>query len=937
MEETRYLDFDLSIERVGENAYRARVLSSPAGLARVDFTLPVSTLEIENFVLKIGLSRRNLRRIETAAMEAAKDFGGKLYKAVFSDEVQSALRLSLDAARQQGSGLRLRLRLTEAPELANIPWEYLYNPGLNRFLALSVSTPVVRYMELPERILPMSVKPPLKVLVLIASPKDYPALDVEREWQNLKEASGALEQSGLLVLERLPTPSPLALQYALRRSDYQIFHFIGHGCFDEHTQDGLLLLEDESGRGRPLSGQHLGTILHDAESLRLVVLNACEGARTGCNDPFAGAAQSLLQQGLPVVVAMQFAITDQAAITFAREFYTAVADGLPADAAVAEARKVIFSSGNEIEWGTPVLYMRAPDGRVFDLPRSELRQPALTAMPRPDLSDSQVSLRVDPLYVDALGAFYVDQYEKAIELFQQVLAIRPNYLDAPQKLAEAQHQLAMRKLYQQAQAAIESGDWSGALEPLEGLVAQDPKFMNAATLLEKARLQAQLSGLYTNARKLAAAKQWKAALKVFDQIAALDPEYPDPDDLRKTVEAELAEQQHQAGLAGLYAEAVKQINEGEWEAARERLVKLQESEPGYRNTTRLLEKVDQQIEEAADQARAEAESKRLAAEQAEAARKAEAERLANENRLAQARAEDERLAQEKGEAERKKVVETRLAQEKLETARLAEENRLAQARVEEERLAHEKAKAARSAAEKAQSERLAREQVTAQPIAWEKAELVKDIKSPLMEYTERKEEIMSEAVQPNPWQAVGLVTLGWLVSWDGIWYLLSNIYSSTLSKSSTLLIVFILGFTTGVLVGIATRWMGVHLQRAPIAAGGLAWGIGNSLAFYLIATSMFSGNTSSGVISLLLGGLLITLPGPYAIAVAMARVDPAIPVRRLATGWLVGIIANILVLLPFTGIDLASSPLFYFWLSLLGLPTCLIAGIWMYRTVRKAT
>ena len=389
MEGTKYLDFDLSIERMGENTYRARVLASPAGLAKAEFSFPLSTLEIENFVLRVGRMRRNVRRIESPEMQAAKDFGSKLYKAVFSDEVQSALRSSLDQARAQGSGLRIRLRLNDAPELVDIPWEYLYNPSLNRFLALSVNTPVVRYLELPEKILPLAVKPPLRVLVMIANPKDYPALDVESEWQNLKKAVSDLEAAGLLILERLEAATPVALQHRLRREDFHIFHFIGHGGFDEGAQDGLLMLENENGLGRPLSGQYLGTILHDEDSLRLVVLNACEGARAGKNDPFAGAAQSLVQQGLPAVIAMQFEVSDQAAITFAHEFYAALADGYPVDAALSEARKVIFSSGNEIEWGTPVLYLRASDGQIFDIvrtastPQEEKLSPLQPAYPAP--------------------------------------------------------------------------------------------------------------------------------------------------------------------------------------------------------------------------------------------------------------------------------------------------------------------------------------------------------------------------------------------------------------------------------------------------------------------------------------------------------------------------------------------------------------------------
>lgn len=96
------------------------------------------------------------------------------------------------------------------------------------------------------------------------------------------------------------------------------------------------------------------------------MLNACEGARSDASDPFAGVAQSLIQQGLPAVVAMQYEITDDAAIIFAHEFYGAIADGYPLEAALAEARGAIRDAGNLTEWGTPVLYSRAPDGRLFD-------------------------------------------------------------------------------------------------------------------------------------------------------------------------------------------------------------------------------------------------------------------------------------------------------------------------------------------------------------------------------------------------------------------------------------------------------------------------------------------------------------------------------------------------------------------------------------------
>ena len=112
---------------------------------------------------------------------------------------------------------------------------------------------------------------------------------------------------------------------------------------------------------------YLGTILHDERTLRLAVLNACEGALTAVEDPFAGTAQSLILQRIPSVFAMQARTTDSAAITLSQEFYSALADGYPVDAALTEARKVVFAEGYSTEWGTPVLYLCSPDGRIFDI------------------------------------------------------------------------------------------------------------------------------------------------------------------------------------------------------------------------------------------------------------------------------------------------------------------------------------------------------------------------------------------------------------------------------------------------------------------------------------------------------------------------------------------------------------------------------------------
>jgi hypothetical protein len=339
-----------------------------SGEAVGTFVLPFSDLELENFVLRVGRTRRGTRRLESPEMQRARDFGGRLFNALLSAQVRDLYRDCYASARGDGKGLRVKLSLGQAPELTDVPWEYLYDSP--SFLSISQFTPVVRYLDLPRARPPLEITFPLRVLAMISAPTGEVALDVEDERRKVELAlRGRLIEQELVEITWLEKATLRELQHELRHGPYHVFHFIGHGAYDPGLGESILLFEDEDGRGSLVSGTQLGTILSDHTSLRLAVLNACEGARTSRDDPFSGVAASLVQHGLPAVIAMQFEITDRAAIIFAEEFYAALVDGLPVDAALAETRKAIYGDGNDIEWGTPVLFMRVRDGRVFEVPK----------------------------------------------------------------------------------------------------------------------------------------------------------------------------------------------------------------------------------------------------------------------------------------------------------------------------------------------------------------------------------------------------------------------------------------------------------------------------------------------------------------------------------------------------------------------------------------
>jgi tetratricopeptide (TPR) repeat protein len=384
MAEPSYLNFDLELERRGEG-YRAQVVASPLDRACCsEFELPPDQEPPGEF----------------ATLDEIKAFGAYLFRALFSGEIYSYLRLSQDEAERQGAdGLRIRLILTDVPELADLPWESLYDPSRDQFLSLSTKTPIVRYLDLSERVHPLAVKPPLRVLVMISSPQDQPVLNLDQEWIRLSQALAELQAAGRVELELLDKATLPALQTRLRKKEVHVFHYVGHGVFNERLQDGMLILENEEGFSQPVRGEVLGALLHNSPTLKLALLNACEGAKSSRSDPFAGTAQSLVRKQIPAVIAMQTVISVGAAKTFTAAFYRALADDYPVDKALTEARMALYLEGNEREWAIPVLFMRTSDARLEAAPPAAV-VPAVPAGAAPVPARRKV--RIGPLEIPLL-------------------------------------------------------------------------------------------------------------------------------------------------------------------------------------------------------------------------------------------------------------------------------------------------------------------------------------------------------------------------------------------------------------------------------------------------------------------------------------------------------------------------------------------------------
>ncbi|MCB0052303.1 MAG: CHAT domain-containing protein, partial [Caldilinea sp.] len=249
-------------------------------------------------------------------------------------------------------------------------------------------------------------------------PTDLEPLDIAAERQNLAGTLQRLVDAKMVEIDWAPHNSLASLIAMLGQRDYHIFHFMGHGALLGDTGSdvaGYLMFENADGTAAPVSAERLGQAFR--RTVRLAMINACEGAAGNAQTPSAGVATSLLQQGIPAVVAMQFSISGAIAIPFAGEFYSAMAVGLPVDAAVTSARRNVWARfDGSGEWATPVLFLRAPDGHLFSLDSSRASDAKISALRQAVVKETIDKYEVTPSAPDLKSPLDLDKSGGQVEL-----------------------------------------------------------------------------------------------------------------------------------------------------------------------------------------------------------------------------------------------------------------------------------------------------------------------------------------------------------------------------------------------------------------------------------------------------------------------------------------------------------------------------------------
>ena len=378
----RFKNFDLSIEQI-DDSYRAHVTSSPAG-ARDPVAVDPARLDIGEPLPGQGSDRTRDVRKRALERDDLKRIGEGLFRAVFDDLVAEAFRASVERVRGEHVGLRIRLFLDRAPELASLPWEALWDTTERAFLADQTDQLIVRALSTATEAPAFGpAEPPLRLLALLPEPRGESKLGGADEWRQIREHLAPLVEQGKVKADRLQPSTLEALGQRIDQGPCHVLHIVAHGAPGVSGSAGVLKLENgATGGPDPVSGNDLARALERRQATRLVVLNACHGARAAADDTFDGLAQHLLSRGVPAVVAMRTAISDDAAVWFAAVLYRQLARGQTIETAMVEARHALALGQYRTEWATPVLYLLAEDLQIFAPQPGEAAAPRNGGRPR---------------------------------------------------------------------------------------------------------------------------------------------------------------------------------------------------------------------------------------------------------------------------------------------------------------------------------------------------------------------------------------------------------------------------------------------------------------------------------------------------------------------------------------------------------------------------
>ena len=192
---------------------------------------------------------------------------------------------------------------------------------------------IEKLKNLPEKI---------TVLFLASNPLDQAQLRLDEEARAIQDMIRKSEHRDAVTLESRWAVRPLDVLQAINEYDPRVVHFSGHGSDNDE-----IVFQDDSGIAKPVTKEAIVQVMRACSgSIHLVVFNTCYSSNQ---------AEAVVGH-VEAAVGMNTSIGDDAARTFAAQFYSAIGFGKSLNEAFEQARAALMLE-NIPEDDTPELFV----------------------------------------------------------------------------------------------------------------------------------------------------------------------------------------------------------------------------------------------------------------------------------------------------------------------------------------------------------------------------------------------------------------------------------------------------------------------------------------------------------------------------------------------------------------------------------------------------
>lgn len=368
---------------MNEKSYKCRIRVLNRDRVRIELTTPGGQL-IGEPSGQFGYSSKKRDTIQQLYARAsdnllndedAQNLGESLFTMLFDQALQSEFLRIFAEARQEGASLHIELDIdeVEVPDIASLPWEFLRVPTQAGYgsIWLATSPDIVFSRYRAKSILPQPVQlgvgERLRIALVISSPKGLGVVRYEEVIQILTEV--CTDNPTSIELLTPITEASIKNIDAVLESRPHIFHFIGHADFlsEGDGDSGKIALIDEMGNPLWIDAVRFSELFNRHQP-SIVLLQACEGAKLSSSKAFVGVASQVIEHNIPIVIAMQFEISNFMARIFSLEFYKRLVAGSQITQATQEGRRqmALRNRGySDRAFATPVLFSRVPNSRLL--------------------------------------------------------------------------------------------------------------------------------------------------------------------------------------------------------------------------------------------------------------------------------------------------------------------------------------------------------------------------------------------------------------------------------------------------------------------------------------------------------------------------------------------------------------------------------------------